>query len=232
MQNHINAFARLSDSLHVQREDHGAHPALLNRQDIVNSSNRLAFLTEGGEISAYTWITVARMVRKWLELMRGMGLTHPGQPLHGLPAEFALLAQDIPDEPEESEAGKDLPDEVMRQLCGNLDLLEQKSSREVRVAVELLIDTGRRPFEICSLPYDCVTRCRRQTSPPLRQPKGTAPSTSPTRARTHLCPHHSTAGTRPLPLPQHTDQQDRPAAHRHVQPRGHQADRRRPHPAP
>ncbi|WP_324618043.1 site-specific integrase [Streptomyces dysideae] len=90
--------------------------------------------------------------------MRSMGLTRPGQPLHGLPADFMLLAQDIPDEPEDSEAGKDLPDEVMRQLCAHLDLLEQKSSREVRVAVELLIDTGRRPFEICHLPYDCVSR--------------------------------------------------------------------------
>ncbi|MBT2511801.1 hypothetical protein J7I98_39785 [Streptomyces sp. ISL-98] len=74
MQNHINAFVRLSDSLHLQCEDHGAHPALLNRQDIVNFSNRLAFLTESGEMSVYTWIALARMVRKWLELM------HRGRP--------------------------------------------------------------------------------------------------------------------------------------------------------
>ncbi|MET9607066.1 site-specific integrase [Streptomyces sp. NPDC006512] len=158
VQNHIAAFSRLSESLHLQREDKGAHLALLERQDMVNFSNRLAFLNSTGEISVYTWIAIARMVRKWLEQMRSMGLTQPGQPLHGLPAEFILLSQDIPDEPEDSEAGKDLPDEVMGVLCANLDLLEQRSSREVRVAVELLIDTGRRPFEICSLPYDCLTR--------------------------------------------------------------------------
>ncbi|MEU8983082.1 site-specific integrase [Streptomyces sp. NPDC048309] len=157
MQTHINAFVKLSDSLHAQRDDRGAHPALLERQDMVNFSNRLAFLAEQGEISTYTWISIARVVRKWLSLMRSMGLTRPGQPLHGLPADFMLLAQDIPDEPEDSEAGKDLPDEVMRQLCAHLDLLEERSSREVRVAVELLIDTGRRPFEICHLPYDCLT---------------------------------------------------------------------------
>ena len=77
-----------------------------------------------------------------------LGLTGPGQPLAGLPAGFALSLQDIPDEPEDTEAGKDLPDEVMRALCDNLDLLEKTSSREVRVAVELIIDTGRRPDEI------------------------------------------------------------------------------------
>ncbi|MFF4731575.1 tyrosine-type recombinase/integrase [Streptomyces mirabilis] len=47
---------------------------------------------------------------------------------------------------------------VRTELCAHLDRLEEKSSREVRVAVELLIDTGRRPFEICHLPYDCLTR--------------------------------------------------------------------------
>jgi integrase len=30
--------------------------------------------------------------------------------------------------------------------------------RELRVAVEILIDTGRRPDEICRLDLDCLTR--------------------------------------------------------------------------
>ena len=32
------------------------------------------------------------------------------------------------------------------------------SSRELRLAVELLMDTGRRPEEICGLTLDCLTR--------------------------------------------------------------------------
>ncbi|WP_190812989.1 site-specific integrase [Saccharopolyspora pogona] len=34
------------------------------------------------------------------------------------------------------------------------------SSRELRVAVELLVDTGRRSEEICRLAFDCLTRDR------------------------------------------------------------------------
>ena len=43
----------------------------------------------------------------------------------------------------------------MRQLCGNLD---QIGSANIRTAVQLAIDTGRRPEEICSLAYDCLAR--------------------------------------------------------------------------
>ncbi|MFF3430256.1 hypothetical protein [Streptomyces sp. NPDC002602] len=84
--------------------------------------------------------------------------------LEGLPADFAPSVEDIPDEPEDTEdtedteAGRDLPDEVMRELCDNLDLLEKISNREFRVATELLIDTGRRPDEISTLPWDCLAK--------------------------------------------------------------------------
>ena len=47
----------------------------------------------------------------------------------------------------------------MRQICAHLPELEQAiSSRETRVAVELLMDTGRRPAEICALERDCAAR--------------------------------------------------------------------------
>jgi hypothetical protein len=65
---------------------------------------------------------------------------------------------DTPDEPEDTEAGKDLPDAVMRQLCDHLDELEQLISREVRVGTELLMDTGRRPEEIRDLPLYCLAQ--------------------------------------------------------------------------
>jgi integrase len=93
-----------------------------------------------------------------LARMRGMGLTRLGQPLHGLPEDFALTAEDMPDEPEDAEAGQDLPVEVMRHLCEHLEVLEQRGCPEARVVIELLIDTGRRPDEVCQLRLDCLDR--------------------------------------------------------------------------
>jgi integrase len=47
----------------------------------------------------------------------------------------------------------------MAQLYEQLPVLERgPSGREIRVAVELLMDTGRRPAEILRLPLDCLTR--------------------------------------------------------------------------
>ncbi|MEV7500335.1 site-specific integrase [Streptomyces sp. NPDC093018] len=157
-QNEINAVARFSESLRLQREDRGLVLTALGRQDIVSYLNRLGFLIEAGKISRHKQCGDARIVRRVLNRWRTLGLTRAGEILEGLPADLSLAAEDMPDDPEDSEAGKDLPIEVMRQLCDRLDLLEQGSSREVRVAVEVLIDTGRRPAEASKLPYDCLER--------------------------------------------------------------------------
>ncbi|UWE11927.1 site-specific integrase [Actinacidiphila bryophytorum] len=157
MQNMLAGLVSLSESLRLQRPDEGHLPGGLGRNDMVSFCNRLAFLAENGKMSQHTRLNHVRYARLITNRVRVLGVTGPGQPLEGLPAAFALSLQDIPDEPEDTEAGRDLPDEVMRQLCDNLDLLEKSSSREVRVAIELLIDTGRRPDEIATLPLDCLT---------------------------------------------------------------------------
>ncbi|MEU0990647.1 site-specific integrase [Streptomyces sp. NPDC005953] len=154
----INAVAELSKSLRLQREDGGELVGLLDRSDITAFCTRLAFLAENGQISAHQRIRTTRAVRKILNRWRTLGLTARGQVLEGLRADFVMGAEDIPDEPEDSEAGKDLPDEVMLQLCNSLGLLEEMSGAEVRVCTELLIDTGRRPDEVCQLPLDCLER--------------------------------------------------------------------------
>ena len=47
----------------------------------------------------------------------------------------------------------------MRQLCDGLPkVAEITTCTEVRVAIELLMDTGRRPEEACDLPWDCLER--------------------------------------------------------------------------
>jgi integrase len=154
----INAIIKLLDSLHDQRPDRGLLLADLGRQDMLAFRNRVAFLAGEGRISAHHEVIVCREVRRVLMRMRALGLTAAGQPLHGLPPDFTLDIADLPDEPEDSQAGHDLPDEVMRVLCDGLDLLESMASAEIRVAAEVIIDTGRRPAEICQLPYDCLQR--------------------------------------------------------------------------
>ncbi|MCM8551597.1 site-specific integrase [Streptomyces sp. STCH 565 A] len=158
VQSHINAIAQLSDSLRLNRLDHGEDARAVARDDVTIFLNRLRFLNEQGEISGYTHVRLVRHVRRLLSRMRTLGLTQRDQPLHGICETFGLRAEDVPDDPEDNEAGKDLPAEVMTQLCQHLDGLEATGAREIRTAVELLIDTGRRPAEICRLPYDCLER--------------------------------------------------------------------------
>ena len=158
VQSKISALAQLSDSLRLQRDDGGADLGVLGRLDITAFCNRLAYLHDQGAISAKKRIDCCYHVRSTLTAMRAMGLTRPGQPLHRLADDFALSTAEIPDPPEDSGAGKDLPIEVMRHLSQNLPLLDTMGCREVRVTVELLIDTGRRPAEICQLGWDCLDR--------------------------------------------------------------------------
>ncbi|WP_280471235.1 tyrosine-type recombinase/integrase [Nocardia cyriacigeorgica] len=154
----INHLAYLSESLHVQRADHGIDPTALNRADATAFLNRIAFLHAQGTLSAAGRLRHTRGIRKILVEMRALGLTRAGEPMHGLPDDFAVLHRDVPDEADDDVAGRDLPIEVVRHLCAHLDRLEDVAGTEIRVAVELLIDTGRRPVEICSLDLDCLER--------------------------------------------------------------------------
>jgi integrase len=158
VRNKINALTRLSDSLRLQRADHGDEITALARGDITAFCNRMAYLQDQEKISAHTRLTCCRDIRFVLTTMRTMGLTKPGKPLHGLPDDFALTQDDIPDEPEDTIRGKDLPVEVMQHLCGHLPQLAEINTRDLRVATELLIDTGRRPDEIARLDLDCLDR--------------------------------------------------------------------------
>jgi len=156
-QRKVSAIARLSESLRLQRADHGNVIGALGREDVTAFCNRLAFLAGQGQISEHMRWTFARSARLVLGRCRSIGLAREGQPLHGLPDDFTVLPEDIPDRPEDEEtAGKDLPAEVMRVLTRHLDQMEAASGRDVRVAVELLMDTGRRPEEIASLMLDCL----------------------------------------------------------------------------
>jgi len=154
VRHHMGALARLSEALRT-RPDRGEHPPALGRADIDAFANRLAFLESAGRISADARIRVCREVRHVLTRIRAMGLTRPGAPAAGLGEDFALGVTDIPAKAQPAEPGRDLPPEIMRQLCAHLDML---TSPPMRTGIELAIDTGRRPEEIATLAFDCLAR--------------------------------------------------------------------------
>jgi integrase len=150
----VNALARLSESLRA-RDDHGLAPDLLSRNDIEAFLNRLGYLESTGKISRYHRNVICRDTRYALAGIRALGLTRPGRVAAGLPGDFALGRGDIPAEPARGEPGRDLPPEIMAVLCANLDSLHPV---EVRTAIQIGIDTGRRPEDILNLPVDCLHR--------------------------------------------------------------------------
>ena len=152
----ISAAARLSDSLRC-RDDRGEEPAALGRPDIDAFLNRLGYLESAGTVSRYHRNVICRGARLVLTGIRSLGLTRPGQAAAGLPGDFAVGLRDVPADPVRGEPGRDLPAEIMNQLCAGLDALEPA---EVRTAVQIAIDTGRRPEDILGLPLDCLDRDR------------------------------------------------------------------------
>ena len=155
----IGALVRLSATLRAGRPDQGANPAGLGRADIEAFLHRMAFLSAGGQLSAYSRVKTCQDAGRVLAEIRSLGLTRGGGPAAGLPDDFTLTTGDVPAKADPGEPGRDVPAEIMRQICAHLPELEQAvSSRETRIAVELLMDTGRRPAEICTLQWDCLAR--------------------------------------------------------------------------
>ncbi|MBN1174049.1 MAG: site-specific integrase [Micromonosporaceae bacterium] len=152
---HIGCLVRLSQSLQM-RPDHGLVPAALGRADVENFLNRLAYQETSGQLGRDARIRTVQELKTVFARIRLQGLPRPGGPAAGLGEDFVFIAADIPPIPER-EPGRDLPPEIMRQLCAHLPALQQLATREVRVGVELAIDTGRRPEEICDLAWDCLT---------------------------------------------------------------------------
>ena len=154
VRHHVNCVALLSESIRL-RTDRGMQPSALGRSDVEAFLNRLAYLTSAGRMSTDARIRAVREVRGVLSRIRAMGLTRPGGLAGGLGDDFVIDRSDVPAEPEPSNTGRDLPPEIMSQLCAHLD---EVSSPETRCGIALVIDTGRRPEEICNLAFDCLER--------------------------------------------------------------------------
>jgi integrase len=159
MRGRVASLAELSASLRANRADHGDDPTVLGRGDIESFLARLAYLVSTGACGREQRARICRDVKRILARIRALGLTQPRGPAAGLGDDFVLAAGDTPAEPERGEPGRDLPAAITRALCGQLAVLEcGLSGREIRVAVELLMDTGRRPEEVLRLRWDCLGR--------------------------------------------------------------------------
>lgn len=86
----VSCLNRLSDSLRINRADHGADPALLSRADINAFLQRLAYLEHTGQISALLRVTISRWCARFLREIRELGLTRSAQMLAALPDDFAM----------------------------------------------------------------------------------------------------------------------------------------------
>jgi hypothetical protein len=150
LRDHVNSIGALGTSLRLHRPDEGMHPAALGRADIVAFLNRLKHQESTGLISGHQRRKTAQHAALVLRECRAMGLARPDRPMAGLEPEFAFRRNDLPPVPKDDGPGRALPDPVLAALIAALDRLEASAGRDVRVAVQLLIDTGRRhPRSAC-----------------------------------------------------------------------------------
>lgn len=156
VRNIVNALSRLSEILSL-RPDRGNQPAALSRRDIENFLSRAAYLESSGTISRYQRSEICRSARIVIEGIRVLGLDHAGQPAAGLPRGVVVSGADIPAPAERGEPGRDLPPEIMQAVCSELERMEPGA---FRTAVQIAVDTGRRPAEIAGLRMDCLARDR------------------------------------------------------------------------
>ncbi len=157
----LYALNQLSRAL-ARRDDRGASPSALGRADVSALLGRLGRLQSSGRLTGrQRRVTVAR-IAQFLREARDYGLGRAGQPLFGLPGDFAISREDVRAlaRPRgRSAPARELPAAVLAQLLDEaaLALMERLQGTSARVAIELLAATGRRPSEVCELAWDCLS---------------------------------------------------------------------------
>jgi hypothetical protein len=96
LQDHVHRTGELSASLRLHRDDHGDDPPALGRADIIAFLSRLKHRQATGQMSSWRRSTTCRQVAMILRECRALGLTRHGQPMAGLPDDFAVRRDDIP----------------------------------------------------------------------------------------------------------------------------------------
>ena len=152
----VAAVARWSTHL-ARRPDHGDDPALLSKQDITSFLAALRVLVAQGQLHPYTHARTVAFLRRFLRNCRDLGPDARGIPLAGLACDVAVTQDEVPLLPKrdaDDEVGDAIPDAVVVQLLdeANLSLLSDDGRRRFQIGLEV----GRRPGELCRLPFDCL----------------------------------------------------------------------------
>lgn len=160
LQRPLVALGRFSESLRRHRPDGGEDPIGLCRSDVLAFENDLAHLEASGQISRSTRRLSLLDLDRFLHEGRAMGLSRGGGPLAGLPDDVAVHSADrIREIIDDDEAGRALPQVVLEQLLepSALERLEGAYAGDVRFAVELQAEIGRRSCELAGLRWDCLS---------------------------------------------------------------------------
>src|SRR5262249_14069271 len=86
----INAVVELSESLRLSGPDRGEDPNALGRRDILAFTNRLAYKQRTDQVTEASRVRLARRIGRFLDDVRTLGMTRPGQPCVGLPDDVRL----------------------------------------------------------------------------------------------------------------------------------------------
>ena len=90
LQDHVRRAEELSASLRLHRHDRGDDPRALGRADIIAFLARLKHREASGQISSWRRSTTCRHLAMMLRECRAIGLARPGEPMAGLPDDFAI----------------------------------------------------------------------------------------------------------------------------------------------
>ena len=158
---YVGAVAAMSASL-ARRPDRGADPGVLGRLDIERFLDDVLAKQHRGEWSAEVGAVVLARARVVLSWASETGYLDPASCGFVLDPTFAIRAADVPPStrckrgrPEE-EPGKAYTPSQMAVFVEQLPAIEGLATAKARVAMELVIVTGRRPIEICHLRADCL----------------------------------------------------------------------------
>jgi integrase len=159
----LSAVARWSAHL-ARRPDGGEDPTVLGKDDITSFLVGLRARVNHGQLGAYAHARTVEFLRRFLRDCRDLAPDERGGPLAGLrsgvvvaPEEVPLLPRRDPDD----EIGDAVPDAVVAQLLddANLGLLSDDGRRRLEIGLEV----GRRPGELCRLAFDCLAYDERVT---------------------------------------------------------------------
>jgi len=160
LQRPLVALGRFSESLRRHRPDGGDVAAGLSRTDVLAFANDLAHLEASGQMSRSTRRLSILDLDRFLHEARAMGLSCGGGPLTGLPDDVAVHPADrIREIIDDDEAGRALPQIVLDQLLelAALQRLEGAYDGNIRFAVELQAEVGRRSCELAGLRRGCLS---------------------------------------------------------------------------